>query len=140
MLRIRLADFAADSAAIMRIRETVFVREQRVPRHLEMDERDGRCLHVLAFDDGTPAGTARIDFDRAGKIGRLAVLAGSRRRGIGTALMTYLHEQAAQRGLDAVWCHAQRSAVDFYTRLGYRVMGDPFEEAGIEHVRMERNL
>jgi len=39
-----------------------------------------------------------------------------------------------------VWCHAQVSAVPFYLRLGYRITSEPFDEAGIEHVRMEREL
>jgi predicted GNAT family N-acyltransferase len=39
-----------------------------------------------------------------------------------------------------VWCNAQRSAVPLYEHLGYTVTGEPFDEAGIEHVRMERRL
>ena len=36
--------------------------------------------------------------------------------------------------------NAQSHAIPFYERHGYRVVGDPFDEAGIPHVAMERAL
>ena len=138
-MHVRTADFEADHAEIRRIRFTVFVDEQRVPEDLEIDDRDRHCTHVLAFgDDDTAIGTGRID--RNGKIGRVAVLAAHRGRGVGAALMDRLHDVARQWRLDKVWCHAQIGALPFYVRLGYRGDGAHFYEAGIEHVRMEREL
>jgi predicted GNAT family N-acyltransferase len=138
-MHVRIADFDADQAAIRHIRFTVFVDEQHVPEDLEMDDRDPHCTHVLAFgDDDAAIGTGRIDRD--GKIGRVAVVAAHRRRGVGAALMEQLHEIARRRELENVWCHAQISALPFYSRLGYRAAGEHFLEAGIEHVRMDRSL
>jgi predicted GNAT family N-acyltransferase len=137
---IRRANYQTDEAAIRRVRFAVFVAEQQVPAELEMDERDPECRHVLAFDGREAVGTGRID-PVDGKIGRVAVLASQRGRGIGTAVMGALHDIARAGGLDKVWCNAQVSAMPFYRRLGYRVTGqEPFEEAGIEHVRMEKTL
>jgi predicted GNAT family N-acyltransferase len=140
-MRIRTADFDADYAEIRRIRFAVFVDEQRVPESIEIDERDGCCIHLLAFDDGgEPIGTARIDVAEGGKIGRLAVAADKRRQGVGAALMRRLHDIAKQHALDTVWCHAQIAAVPFYESLGYRIKSEPFYEADIEHVTMERGI
>jgi predicted GNAT family N-acyltransferase len=136
---VRTAEFDEDLAAIRRIRFTVFVDEQRVPEDLEMDDRDRHCTHVLAFgDDDAAIGTGRIDRD--GKIGRVAVLAAQRGRGVGAALMDHLHGIARDKELEKVWCHAQVVAEPFYTRLGYRAVGERFFEAGIEHVKMEMTL
>lgn len=140
MITVRVADFDADNAAIRRIRFTVFVDEQHVPEELEIDDRDRECVHVLAFDGDTPVGTARIDLPKAGKVGRLAVAAESRRRGIGTALMERLHAIAQAHGLTHVWCHAQLAAMPFYERLGYQASGEIFDEADIPHLRMDRDL
>lgn len=137
-IEVREADFEADHEAIRRIRYAVFVDEQRIPAHLELDERDLECLHVLAFVDGEPVGTGRLDTAQGGKIGRVAVLAGYRGRGVGTALMQRFHAIAAEAGFDTVWCNAQLAAVPFYRKLGYRAVGERFQEAGIEHVRMEK--
>jgi predicted GNAT family N-acyltransferase len=139
-VHVRVADLTADFAVIRRIRFAVFVDEQRVPADLEMDDRDGACIHVLAFTGDEAVATGRIDIEHAGKIGRVAVLAEYRGSGIGTTLMAALHLLATERGLAEVWCNAQLSATRFYTRLGYRVASEPFDEAGIQHVRMTRPL
>lgn len=136
-MQIRLADFETDYAAIRAVRFAVFVDEQRVPEDEEMDDRDACCLHVLAFDDERPVGTGRLDIAAGGKIGRVAVAASHRGRGVGTALMRKLHALAADNGVPQVWCNAQVAAVPFYERLGYRVVDEPtFFEAGIEHAKM----
>ena len=140
-MNVTAADFQRDYAAIRRVRFAVFVDEQRIDADLEMDDRDSQCEHVLAWDAGGAAvGTGRIDFASGGKIGRVAVLASARGTGVGTALMERLHELALARGVAAVWCNAQVSAAPFYVRLGYRIVGELFQEAGIDHVRMEREL
>jgi predicted GNAT family N-acyltransferase len=137
---VRDADFTADFASIRFVRTTVFIDEQRVPLELEFDDRDGVCHHVLALDHDAPIGTARLDLDYGGKVGRLAVLASQRRGGVGRALMERLHAIARANGAAKLWCHAQLTAVPFYERLGYSSVGPTFEEAGIDHVRMELEL
>jgi predicted GNAT family N-acyltransferase len=139
-LVVRDADFAADFASIRIVRTTVFIDEQRVPLELEFDDRDALCRHVLAIDHGAPIGTARLDLDYGGKVGRLAVLRNHRRHGVGRALMERLHAIAREHGAATLWCHAQLTAVPFYERLGYRSLGSTFDEAGIDHVRMELAL
>jgi len=140
-MNIVVADFERDYAAIRGVRFAVFVDEQQIPRELEMDDRDVACVHWLALDEsGGAVGTVRLDLDAGGKVGRLAVLARARGAGVGRALMQRLHEHARAQRLARVWCHAQSSAAPFYTRLGYRITSEPFEEAGIEHVGMERAL
>jgi predicted GNAT family N-acyltransferase len=141
-VRVEIADFDADNVALRRIRFAVFVGEQNVPEDIEIDDRDPVCVHVLAYAGGKAVGTGRIDVEssglRSGKVGRVAVLSEARRQGVGAAIMRTLHRIAANHGLDSVWCNAQVGAAAFYERLGYRVSSEPFYEAGIEHVRMER--
>jgi predicted GNAT family N-acyltransferase len=98
------------------------------------------CHLVLALDGGAPIGTARLDLDYGGKVGRLAVLRSRRRDGVGRALMEHLHAIAREHRATKLWCHAQLTAVPFYERLGYRRLGPTFDEAGIDHVRMELDL
>ena len=136
----RVADYDADYAAIRGIRFAVFVDEQRVPPELEMDDRDPVCIHLLGYDGAVPIATGRIDFGYDGKIGRVAVLPAHRRGGTGTALMAELHTLARRHGLAHVWCNAQIVAAPFYERLGYQIASEPFDEAGIPHVRMTLHL
>lgn len=139
-IRVLEADFSADRCCIEKIRICVFVAEQGVPESMEMDDRDSRCLHFLAFEADKAVGTARLDIGLLGKVGRVAVLPEFRRKGIGTQLMHAVHDLARARGLSAVWCHAQLSALDFYHTLGYQQEGLTFLEAGIPHVTMRSYL
>ena len=139
-LVLELVDWNAARAQLLAIRNVVFVVEQGVPADMEEDERDAGCLHLLARRGTHAVGAARLDIALGGKFGRVAVLAEERRGGVGTALMRAVHALAAGAGLPAVWCHAQLSAVPFYERLGYRRDGEAFEEAGIAHVALRREL
>jgi predicted GNAT family N-acyltransferase len=137
---VRDADFTTDFASLRFVRATVFIAEQRVPADIEFDDRDPLCRHVLALEGLAPVGTGRLDIDYGGKVGRVAVIASRRRGGVGTAIMERLHAIAREHDLPKLWCHAQLTAVPFYERLGYLRSGPIFVEAGIDHVRMERDL
>jgi predicted GNAT family N-acyltransferase len=131
---IRVAEWPQDADTLAVIRRTVFVEEQQVPQDLEWDGQDERCAHVLALVNRDPVGTGRLM--PTGKIGRLAVLAASRRHGIGSRMLLRLVELARERGLSEVYLHAQVSALPFYVAHGFVAEGDEFKEAGISHRRM----
>ena len=65
----------------------------------------------------------------------MAVDAGQQGRGIGTALLTAGIERAAARGATAVWANARDSALDFYVRHGFEIVGDGFVtgDTGLPH-------
>ena len=120
------------------VREAVFVEEQRVSREIEMDEHDDVSRHVLASDaDGGAIGTGRLLAD--GHIGRMAVLADWRGKGVGRALLERLLEEAAGRQMRHLALHAQTQASGFYRRFGFVEEGPEFMEAGIPHRTMVRS-
>lgn len=137
--RIAIADYHRDLALLRRVREPVFVQEQSVPLDLEWDALDPLSVHALAYDaDDQPIGTGRLTPEC--KIGRMAVMPAWRGRGVGAALLDRLLDQARALGYRAVELHAQADAVAFYERHGFRAYGDEFEEAGIRHRHMRRDL
>lgn len=137
--RVELVDFQQAMAELRAVRDEVFVGEQNVPIELEHDARDPLCAHVIArLLDGTPVGTGRLTPER--HIGRMAVRAPWRGRGVGDALLLALVEQARLRGWPDVHLNAQVSAMGFYERHGFQPEGGRFMEAGIEHQAMRRAL
>ena len=121
------------------IRRRVFRDEQHVPEEEEFDADDEVAVHVLATVSGEPAGTGRLVLHpNYGKIGRMAVLAGVRRHGVGRAILARLMDLAWERGATRLLLHAQVHAIPFYAAAGFQVTSDEFEEAGILHRRMER--
>ncbi len=137
--RIRAAVWPADAPLLRAVRKAVFVVEQRVPEELEWDGIDAECEHALADDaGGMPIGCARLLPD--GHIGRMAVLAPWRGRGVGAALLDHMVERARARGDTRVLLNAQVHAIPFYARHGFAAFGEEFDDAGIAHRAMERLL
>ena len=130
----------------LQLRREVFVVEQQVPEHLEVDELDSLdapCEHVLLLEGGEPVATARMkEYDRhSAKIQRVAVKQGRRGSGLGRRVMEALEKRAFERGYAFTVLDAQGQAEPFYRRLGYEVVSDePFYDAGILHVRMSKKL
>ncbi|MGK5111883.1 MULTISPECIES: GNAT family N-acetyltransferase [unclassified Geodermatophilus] len=133
---------AADRPEILALRTRVFVEEQGVPAEIEQDEHDATAVHALARDDdGRVVATGRLLVrDGRAVIGRMAVDASVRGRGHGAAVLAVLHRQARRLGLAEVELHAQLTARRFYERAGYVAVGEEYEEAGIAHVTMRRDL
>lgn len=123
------------------IRRRVFIEEQDVPEEIEMDEDDAHAFHALAMDGKAPVGCGRmVAHDDFVKIGRMAVLRERRGEGIGRSILTFLMERARQQGFSRALLHAQLTAEGFYLKHGYVPEGEVFEEAGIPHRRMSREL
>ena len=136
---VRIVDWEAARADARPVREAVFVVEQKVPLEMEWDDLDPVCDHAIARDTaGRAIGTGRLLPDA--RIGRMAVLAEWRGRGVGAAVLVALVERAEQRGMKQVTLHAQTHAASFYARYGFVAEGDVFMEADIPHVTMTRTL
>ncbi len=136
---IQVLDWNQAKARARRVRDAVFIVEQKVPVALEWDEWDALCDHALALDAQSNAvGTARLLPD--GHLGRMAVLAQWRGKGVGRALAQALLEKARERGLRRTVLHAQAHAAGFYRKLGFVEFGAEFEEAGITHIAMSLAL
>lgn len=137
-IEIREGDWGEMGAVASEIRRVVFIEEQQVPVEEEWDGRDPECRHFLALSAGRAVGTARLLPDA--HIGRVAVLAEARGRGIGVALMQAAIEAARRHGHRSVELAAQTQALAFYQRLGFTAFGEAFLDAGIAHRSMTLSL
>lgn len=130
----------------LEIRKEVFVQEQQVPLELEIDEYDtlGPDVHHVLVDMGEDyAATGRLIYyaDNSAKMQRIAVRKAYRSHGIGKVLLIALEELARELGLTKSVLDAQCQAEAFYRKLGYETIStEPFDDAGIPHVRMVKSL
>jgi len=123
------------------LRRKVFIEEQHVPEAIEMDSDDAAATHVLALDGEVAVGCGRmVAHGDHVKIGRMAVLRERRGEGIGRRVLEYLMELARTQGFRRAVLHAQLTAEGFYLKNGYTPRGAVFEEAGIAHRLMDREL
>jgi predicted GNAT family N-acyltransferase len=129
------------------IRRLVFVQEQGVHEAEEIDVHDRddvAAVHALArVAVGCDAlGTGRFYLREGGtvQIGRMAVLAQARRRGVGRAVLDALVAEARRRGFEWAVLDAQVQAQTFYQGAGFEAVGERLWEAGILHQPMRRRL
>ena len=141
-VRVKPAETVQEMEAARGIRLQVFVEEQGVPLEEEFDEHDGSAIHAIALLDGRPVGTGRLYRLPSGetRIGRMAVEAAYRRKGIGGQILSFLEDRARRDGASRIVLHAQTYVQSFYYGSGYVANGDPLMEVGIEHIRMVKDL
>jgi predicted GNAT family N-acyltransferase len=139
-VNIELVDWQDKKDMLRKIREEVFIIGQNVPQNLEWDEFDETSKHLLAENaKGEAVGTARMHYSedhRQAKIGRVAVLAKHRKKGIGQALVEKLIEVAKQDAVSEIILGSQVDATAFYNKMGFVEFGGEYLEAGIRHRKM----
>ena len=144
-ITVKLIETPAELEGAFSLRIRVFVGEQGVPADIEVDEADTDpgTVHAVAVHNGVIIGTGRLLPDVDGKgphIGRMAVERDRRRDGIGGQVLNFLEDQGRARGFRQITLHAQEYVKSFYAGHGYREVGDIFEEAGIPHREMVKEL
>jgi predicted GNAT family N-acyltransferase len=123
------------------LRHTVFVLEQGYTAEGEVDVLDAQSHHLLAREDGTPVGTARVYLDQdTAKIGRVCVLVALRGTGLGADLVKAAVTMSAQMGARRAVLGAQVHAIGFYEKLGFAACGAPYDDEGEPHQMMTRTL
>ena|SRR5690606_21363856 len=142
-LRILRTDWQTHRTELSGLRRQVFVEEQGVPEDLEWDEQDAGAVHFLVLNEAHAAvATARVipESDGEIRIGRFAVRADQRRRGIGAELLKEILIWAREQGYENAVLSAQLSALAFYEAAGFTAYGDIYLDAGIEHRSMTLKL
>lgn len=138
-MRIELTD---NINACRDLRRVVFIGEQGVPESEEWDDLDGQAIHLLAWEGDDPVGTARIlQSGSVGKIGRVCVVQEARGTGLGAKLIRAAMDVLRSRpGVTHAKLGAQVHAIGFYEKLGFVTQGDVYDDAGIPHQDMIREL
>lgn len=133
-----------DKKKAFEIREEVFVIEQQVAREEEFDEFENESHHFVALDPkGLPLGSARWRRTEKGiKMERFTAKASHRGQGIGSALVQAVLDDIAINAEPGtfLYMHAQLSAVPLYLKFGFQTKGEQFDECGIMHYLMWREL
>ena len=121
------------------VRAIVFWEGQKISSLLEHDNLDDGAIHIIGTVNNEPVAAARIRiFDHEARFERIAVRDTWRGSGYGKALVQFMIEEAERREIFIQTMHAQAYLEDFYKKLGFRSVGNPYSEAGIEHISMER--
>ena len=136
-----VADSQEQIDAAMALRTVVFVEEQRVPLAEEIDGLDDQATHIVALDGEEVVATCRLLADGTTiKLGRMVVAKERRREGIASKMLRVADQQSKLLGGEQISLAAQTYAVALYEQDGYVAYGEPFPDAGIEHIWMSKQL
>jgi GNAT superfamily N-acetyltransferase len=109
------------------------------PEELEKEKQE---VLIAAFEDEKMLGCCMLirSDDATVRLRQMAVLNNLQGKGIGRALMQFAENIARDLGYKKITMHARITAIGFYEKLGYQVVGDLFEEVTIQHHIMEKSL
>jgi predicted GNAT family N-acyltransferase len=129
-------------AAALALRIEVFCGEQGVTFDGDRDGLDDEAVHLVAVEGDEVVGTCRLLIEPGGtaRFGRLCVRASARGTGVGGLLLAEAEREARAGGARRIGMHAQTDALSLYRRAGFRPYGERFDEEGIEHLGMEKDL
>ena len=134
-VNIKIVENDQEKELVISIRRIVFIEELNIPEYMEIDDNEDLATYVLANIGSEYVGTARWrDTDAGIKLERFAVLSEYRSYGVGTAMTKFILNQLDHSKL--IYLNAQESAISFYKKLGFDLMGPRFDEVGIPHQKM----
>ena len=123
--------------AVWRLRQRVFVVEQRAP-YPDLDGRDlePTTRHLLVDEAGELVAYLRLlDDGKEARIGRVVVAPEARGRGYADQLMRVAMLETGDR---AVVLDAQTGLAGWYATFGFEVTGPEFDDDGVLHLPMRR--
>jgi len=113
------------------------------PQGSEIDDKENISLHVMAMEENIITGIGRLTYYRSGEgqIRYMGVTENYRNKKIGSTLVEYLEKEAKKMGLTCIYLNARENAYLFYSKMGYKAEGKPFDGfAGITHTKMVKKL
>lgn len=135
--KVGLAKGKTELKKVFKIREIVFIKSQKVNKKIERDKMDSKAKHIIAFYKNKPIGCGRILIsDKKAKLQRIAVLEKYRGIGFGKQITDWMVKYCLERGVNQITVHSQYYIKDLYRKSGFRVVGKPFMEARIKHIKM----
>ena len=121
---------------IYKLRVDTFVVEQQCPYH-EIDDIDLESHHIYLQQGKDILAYCRLyKQNDACHIGR--VIAATKRKGYGTQIMKTAIKFASNiLHVQSINIEAQTYAQQFYEKLGFITTSEPFDEDGIQHIKMK---
>lgn len=122
---------------IIKARNEIFVVEQKI-LYQDLDDIDYKSLHCFIVENDKVRAYLRAFYidDETVRLGR--VLSIVHKKGLGRELITNSLEVIKEKmNFNKIYIEAQKHAIGFYEKFGFRVISDEFLDDGIIHKAME---
>jgi ElaA protein len=128
--------------AILVLRSEIFVVEQQCT-YLDPDGKDDIALHLLGVENNSLEAYLRLFPPTTSQknifFGRVLTAPSARSKGLGKKLISELLKYCENhfQGV-TIECSAQLYLKKFYESFGFEVVGEPYDDVGIQHISMRK--
>ncbi len=133
---------SAEYQQMVKLREEVLRKPLGLSFDTEELEKEKNEILIAAFDEEDIIGCCILSDIGMQKIRlrQMAVHDSVQGKGIGASIMSFAENIAKDKGYKYMVMHARDTAIGFYEKFGYKVNSDEFEEVGLSHHIMEKEL
>ena len=125
------------------LRNRILLRPIGIP-DFGWEKHDRNSWHFVATEADKVIGcVVLVRIDPEGKTTQLIQMAVEKDfqgRGVGRLLVEYLIRFAKEKKVAEIQIHARDEVTNFYEKLGFQIVGEPFDEVGIRHRHMLMHL
>jgi predicted GNAT family N-acyltransferase len=107
----------------------------------ELEEEKNNIL-IGAFDEDEMLGCCMLTplDNKCIKLRQMAVINNQQGKGVGESIIQFTENIARDKGYKVLLMHARDTAIGFYEKYGYKVIGDQFVEVNVNHHVMVKEL
>ena len=107
----------------------------------ELDNEKDDLL-IAAFDEDEMLGCCILtkEDEQTLRLRQMAVKDNLQGKGIGAAIILFGENLARDKGYNKITMHARNTAIGFYEKFGYKVIGEEFVEVQLLHHTMQKVL
>lgn len=127
---------------IAQLRTNVFVYEQGIIEEDELDGKDYNAYHLVAIKKDIVVGYLRILTQEAQDelwLGRMCIAKSARREGLAKKMLElairFINEKTEWNNR-IIKLSGQCYAQGLYEKVGFKSIGEPYDEVGIDHIEM----
>ena len=137
ILRVDMEDPLYQQERLLRNR--ILLRPIGIP-DFGWEHMDSNSWHFVALSEKRVIGCVvlvRLEPQaRKTQLIQMAVETQMQGKGIGRDLVRELISFAREKGVEEIQVHAREGVTEFYEKMGFEIVGEPFDEAGIRHRHM----
>lgn len=105
-------------------------------------EREKDNIHIAVFEDDDLLGCCMLTIinPQTLQLRQMAVKNNLQRKGIGASIMIFAETLSRDKGYRTIIMHARDTAIGFYEKFGYKIVGEPFIEVNLPHHVMQKKI
>lgn len=105
-------------------------------------EKDKHDIHFALIENEQIFACLTLTFykNERVKMRQVATQKSEQGKGYGKTLVAFAEQFAIEKNATTMFCHARKTAVPFYKKLGYKIVGGEFKEIELPHFEMQKML